>query len=45
MSELVGQTEKSKKTLEKMKAVEHDRKALEHAKKKALETVDFKAKS
>ena len=37
VSELVGQTEKSKKTLEKMKAVEHDRKALEHAKKKALE--------
>jgi len=37
VSELIGQTEKSKETLEKLKAVEKDRKALERAKKKALE--------
>ena len=37
VSELIGQTEKSKETQEKLKAVEKDRKALERARKKALE--------
>lgn len=37
VSELVGQTEKSKETQEKMRAAEKDRKALERARKKALE--------
>ena len=37
VSELVGQTERSKETQEKIKAAEKDRKALERARKKALE--------
>ena len=37
VSELVGQTEKCKDTKEKIKAAEKDRKALEHARKKAIE--------
>ena len=37
VSELIGQTEKCKATKEKIKAAEKDRKAYEHAKKKALE--------
>ena len=37
VSELIGQTEKSKETNEKFKALEKDRRQLEKAKKKALE--------
>ena len=37
VSELIGQTPKTKDTNEKIKASEKDRKALEKAKKKALE--------
>ena len=37
VSELIGQTQKSKETNEKIKALEKDRKAIEKAKKKALE--------
>ena len=37
VSELVGQTEKCRETQEKLKAAEKDRKALERARKKALE--------
>ena len=37
VSELIGQTEPGKATAEKMKAAEKDRKAMEKARKKALE--------
>ena len=37
VSELIGQTPRSKETNEKLKAFEKDRKALEKAKKKTLE--------
>ena len=37
VSELIGQTQKSKETNDKLKAYERDKKALEKAKRKALE--------
>ena len=37
VSELIGQTPKSKETNEKIKALEKDRRAIEKSKKKALE--------
>lgn len=37
VSELIGQTEKSKETKEKIKAFEKDKKLIEKSKKKALE--------
>lgn len=37
VSELIGQTDRSKETAEKIKAAEKDRRAVEKAKKKALE--------
>lgn len=37
VSELIGQTPKSKETREKLRAMENDRRKLEHAKKRALE--------
>lgn len=37
VSELIGQTPKSKETKEKLRGMENDRRKLEHAKKRALE--------